>query len=238
MGDHHSEEDQHAYPKECKCVDHGNEASFFCHQHIGNQCSRNNQKRQGNQCITACYKHIGEAAFTVKQSGEAPVCDNPQKQRQYNGNKCHEDICCVRILTAKDIAGSNGLIEERQYRYNQNHKCTAHASAFFMLQIPEAIKWMGNHVESIQQFFSDIFLTHFHCHKAVTPCSISHKLNNKNNNSYDHNRNHDEEIRNPFLTDLSVGIRISASVIGSLVVVHGIFKVAFSIQSQSLISSE
>ena len=86
---HHAEEDQQACPDERegnKQVDNG---GLVCKSEVRVDNGGDDEQRNGDDRIAGSNEDISEAAFTVEQGRQTPVCDRPKGDR----NTDREDLC-------------------------------------------------------------------------------------------------------------------------------------------------
>lgn len=84
MSDHRSEEQEYRTPSEADSAEHCQYCTLTSNEYVGEESAYDDEHTERSDGVRGCDEHILQTSFTLKKSGETPVGNYPQAERNEN----------------------------------------------------------------------------------------------------------------------------------------------------------
>ena len=148
---HQSDKHQENTPDHAEAQHDAVDAALFICQPVADKDHGQLNERIGHQCIAHSHIDIPEPALAFKQGSHSPVGDAQNQERQ------QQRSCFLEYVDMLDRCGdkleirTNQLQHPGQQEEEQEGMRRSDTAAFFMNQIPETVKWMGDYMQCVAQ---------------------------------------------------------------------------------------
>ena len=147
MDFHHGGQDQHACPQNRKPAQHEVKCRFFHRHHIAEENQRELDQRIGRQPVAGSHIDLLQRPLSVKQGGQPPVSQAPQRQGKQNACQIQEDVDSLPVHMQKNKSGKLELHDPAYQSQQQNGVGGSQGASLLMGQVPESVQGVSDAVQ-------------------------------------------------------------------------------------------